>query len=69
VLAIVLVAAETSKVPWFIAGGVLALYAVILAAIGLRNPEFPFNLRGQRLVILVSFVLVVIAIGAAISTG
>jgi hypothetical protein len=67
--AVVLVAAETSKVPWFIAGGVLALYAVILAAIGLRNPEFPFNLRGQRLVMLVTFVLVVIAIGAAISTG
>jgi hypothetical protein len=69
VLAVVFVAAETSKVPWFIAGGVLALYAVILAAIGLRNPEFPFNLRGQRLVMLVTFVLVVIAIGAAISTG
>ena len=68
-LAVVLVAAETSKVPWFIAGGVLALYAVILAAIGLRNPEFPFNLRGQRLVMLVTFVLVVIAIGAAIATG
>ena len=68
-LAVVFAAAEPSKVPWFIAGGVLALYAVILAAIGLRNPEFPFNLRGQRLVILVTFVLVVIAIGAAISTG
>jgi hypothetical protein len=69
VLAVVFAAAEPSKVPWFIAGGVLALYAVILAAIGLRNPEFPFNLRGQRLVMLVTFVLVVIAIGAAIATG
>ncbi len=68
-LAVVFAAAEPSKVPWFIAGGVLALYAVILAAIGLRNPEFPFNLRGQRLVMLVTFVLVVIAIGAAIATG
>ena len=53
-LAVVFAAAEPSKVPWFIAGGVLALYAVILAAIGLRNPEFPFNLRGQRLVMLVT---------------
>jgi hypothetical protein len=69
VLAVVFAAAEPSKVPWFIAGGVLALYAVILAAIGLRRPEFPFNARGQRLVILVTFVLVVIAIGAAIATG
>ena len=68
-LAVVFAAAEPSKVPWFIAGGVLAIYAVILAAIGLRRPGFPFNARGERLVILVSLALVVIAIGAAILTG
>ncbi len=68
-LAVVFAAAEPSKVPWFIAGGVLAIYAVILAAIGLQRPGFPFNARGQRLVILVSLALVVIAIGAAILTG
>jgi hypothetical protein len=61
-----LVIAATSHVPFYVCGGVLVLWAVTLAAIGLRNPEFPGDLRGQRSVIAVSFVLVVIAIGAAI---
>jgi hypothetical protein len=69
VLAVVFAASEPSKVPWYIAGGVLALYAVVLAAIGLRNPDFPSGSAGERLVILVSVALVVIAIGAAILTG
>jgi hypothetical protein len=69
VLAVVFAASEPSKVPWYIAGGVLALYAVVLSTIGLRRPDFPFNRRGQRLVILVSFVLIVIAIASAILTG
>jgi hypothetical protein len=69
VLAVVFAASEPSKVPWYIAGGVLALYAVVLSAIGLRRPGFPFGAAGERLVILVSVVLVVIAIGAAILTG
>jgi hypothetical protein len=66
VLAVVFAASQPSKVPWYIAGGVLALYAVVLAAIGLRRPDFPFGRAGERLVILVSVVLVVIAIGSAI---
>jgi hypothetical protein len=69
VLAVVFAAAEPSKTAWYIAGGVLAIYAVVLSAIGLRRPAFPFNARGERLVILFSLVLVVIAIGAAIATG
>jgi hypothetical protein len=69
VLAVVFAASEPSKVPWYIAGGVLALYAVVLAAIGLRRPEFPSGAAGQRLVMLVSFALVVIAIGSAILSG
>jgi hypothetical protein len=69
VLAVVFAASEPSKVPWYIAGAVLALYAVVLAAIGLRRPDFPFGAAGERLVILLSLVLVVIAIGAAVLTG
>jgi hypothetical protein len=69
VLAVVFAASEPSKVPWYIAGGVLAVYAVVLAAIGLRRPEFPSSTAAQRLVMLVSFALVVIAIGAAILSG
>jgi hypothetical protein len=66
---LLLAASETSKVPFFIAGGVLAVWAVILAAIGLNRPDFPGDLRGQRTVIGISFTLVVIAIALAIATS
>ncbi len=66
---LLLAASEPSKAPFYIAGGVLALWAVVLAAIGLRQPSFPGGTAGQRGVIAISLVLVVIAIGAAILTS
>lgn len=66
---LLLAASEPSKAPFYIAGGVLALWAVVLAAIGLRQPSFPGGAAGQRGVIAISLVLVVIAIGAAILTS
>jgi hypothetical protein len=66
---LLITAAETSKTPFFIIGGALALYAVILATIGINRPGFPYNARGQRGVILMTAVLVVLAIGAAILTS
>jgi len=62
-------AAETSKVPFFICGGLLALWAVVLAYIGLQRPDFPGSVRGQRGVIAITLVFVVLAIGTAIATG
>jgi hypothetical protein len=62
-------AAETSKTPFFIIGGALAVYAVILATIGINRPGFPFNARGERGVITVTAVLVILAIAAAILTS
>jgi hypothetical protein len=67
--AVLITAAETSKVPFFILGGALALWAVVLAGIGMRNPDFPYNLRGQRGVIGLTLVIVVLAVGAAILTS
>jgi hypothetical protein len=64
-----LAAAEPSKVPFYIAGGLLALWAVTLSWLGLTRPDFPFGQRGQRGVISISFVLFVIAVGAAIGTS
>jgi hypothetical protein len=64
-----LAAAEPSKVPFYIAGGAFALWAVILAAIGLNRPDFPYGLSGQRGVIGISFLLLVLAVGAAILTS
>lgn len=62
-------AAESSKVAWYIVGGVLAVYAVVLAGLGLRRPEFPFGAKGARGVMTLSFILAVLAIAAAIVTS
>jgi hypothetical protein len=64
-----LAANDPSRVPWYVAGGALALWAVILATIGLNRPEFPYSARGQAGVIMISLVLVVVAIAMAIITG
>ena len=66
---VLLASSEPSKVPWYIAGVLLALWAVTLAWIGLSRPEFPYNVRGQRAVIAISLVLVVFALAMAIVTG
>jgi hypothetical protein len=68
VLSALFAAAEPSKVPFYIAGGVLALWAVALAGIGLTQPEFPYNVRGQRGVIAISLVLMIIALACGILT-
>jgi hypothetical protein len=67
-LTALLAAAEPSKVPFYIAGGVLALWAVALAGIGLTRPRFPGGEGGQRGVIGLSFLLIVIAIASAVLT-
>ncbi len=60
---------EPSKVPFFIIGGALAVYAVVLATIGMQRPNFPGGASGQRGVIGLTLVIVVLAIGAAILTS
>jgi hypothetical protein len=62
------VVSEPSKVPFYIAGALLAVWAVALSAIGLTRPSFPVNVRGQRGVMLISFVLMAVAIAMAIVT-
>jgi hypothetical protein len=68
VLTLLLAAAEPSKVPFYLAGGVLAIWAVALAGVGLTRPSFPFSDRGARGVMVVSFLLMVLAIAMAIVT-
>ena len=65
-----LLAAERSKVPFFIAGGLLAVWALILSlGLGLRRPQFPGGLGGQRAVIGVSVVLVLAVVSMAVVTA
>ncbi len=68
-MSLLLLTADTSKVPFYILGAALVLWAVILAGIGLQRPDFPYSERGSRAVLGLTFVLVVLAIGAAILTG
>lgn len=65
-----LLAAEKSKVPYYIAGGVLVVWAMILAmGIGTRKPDFPSTLGGQRLVMAISAVLVLATVSMAVVTS
>ena len=68
-MSLLLAAAEPSKVPFYIAGGAFAAWAVILAAAGLTHPSFPFGVKGQRAVIGVSLTLAALAIAMAIATS
>ncbi len=62
--------AEKSKVPFYIAGGALVAWALIVSfGLGLRRPDFPGNLAGQRMVIAISAVLVLAAASTAVITS
>lgn len=63
-------AAEKSKVPFYIAGGLLVAWALTLSlGIGLRKPDFPSSLGGQRAVMGVSVVLVLASVSTAVITS
>ena len=64
-----MLAAAPSKVPFYIAGGLLAAWAVVLALRGITDAGFPHSRKGGRLVILTSFVLVAAAMTSAIVTA
>ena len=64
-----LITAATSKVPFYILGGAVAAWAVILAGIGLQRPDFPFSNRGVGGVVAVTVLMIALGIGAAILTG
>jgi plastocyanin len=58
-------ASEPSKTPFYLAGGLLAGWAVLLGAFGITHPDFPGSARRSRLIMLTSAVLV----AAAVTTG
>ena len=65
-----LLAAEKSRVPFYVAGGLLASWAVIVSVVlGLRHVNFPGSLGGQRTVLAITAVLVVATIAAAVATS
>ena len=71
-LALIVAAAEESepsKTAFYLLGGALAAWAVILSAIGLSRPEFPGETRVARGVMAISALLVVCAMAAAVLTS
>jgi plastocyanin len=59
-----------SKVPFFVAGGLLVAWALFVSlGLGLRNPNFPGNLGGQRVVSAITAVLVLGAVSTAVITS
>ncbi len=64
-----MLAAAPSKVPFYIAGGLLVVWAVLLAARGISHAEFPGSPGRARLVMLTSFLLVAATTMAAVVTG
>ena len=66
---LLIAAGEPSKVPFYIAGALLVIWALALAAVGLTRPAFPNGERGARLVIAGTFVLMIAAMASAILTS
>ena len=60
---------EPSKTAFYIAGIVLAVYAVIVGFIGIRQEGFPRKKAQARGVMALSTVLVAAAMATAILTG
>ena len=73
-IALLQLAAETAKeegshTAFYIAGGVLAAWAVIVSAIGIASTSFPGGKGGRTGVILLSLVLVLGATSTAVITA
>jgi hypothetical protein len=52
-----------------VCGAILAGWALLVAFLGITREGFPGSLGGQRIVMAISLVLVVAAIGSAIYVG
>jgi hypothetical protein len=63
-------AAEKSRVPFYIAGGVLVAWALLVSlGLGMRQRDFPRTLAAERVVMAVSAALVVVAVSMAVVTS
>jgi plastocyanin len=64
-----MLAAAPSKVPYYIAGALLAGWAVVLAAWGISHVNFPGSPGRARLVMFTSLLLVAATMTTAVATG
>ncbi len=65
-----IVAAEKSNVPFYVAGGLLVAWALLLSlVIGARRSDFPADIGQQRGVIAITAILVIAAVSMAVATS
>lgn len=60
---------EKSETPYFIAGGLFALWAIVVSFIGLRRPDFPKTKAAGRATMGVSLVLAASTLGLLIAVS
>jgi hypothetical protein len=60
---------ETSKTAFYVLGGVAAVWAIILFAVGMRSATFPASAGAQRGVIAISALVVIGAMASAVLTS
>jgi hypothetical protein len=60
---------ESSKTAFYICGGLLAVWAVVLSAVGLTQATFPATAGARRGVIALTALLVAAAMATAIITA
>jgi hypothetical protein len=61
---------EPSRTPFYIAGGVLVAFALVVSFVGIRSAEtFPGSLGGRRGLSLITVVLVAAAMATAVITA
>ena len=61
--------AEPSKTIYYIAGGALAVWALVVSFVGLRSPSFPGGGGAARGVMALSVVLALFAMVTAVITA
>ena len=63
-------AEESSKVLFYVFGGLLAVWALVVSAIGIKAHEtFPSSQSASRAVMGISVVLILAAMASAVITG
>jgi plastocyanin len=63
------VLAETSKTPFYVAAGILVLWAIVLARLGLSRDRFPGSGPGGRRVMALSLVFMLGVMATAVATA
>src|SRR3954454_24527611 len=66
---LLIAAVERSKVPFFVAGAVLVVWALASAAVGLRRSTFPGKRTGLAVYLTATVALVLATMGLAVATA